>query len=74
MNKSTQGRVLSVRNFNQLVFVALPAFGHELRSFVQGRVWVGPQDDQFFCQAQLADRATAIRFDSANDVPFNDLQ
>ena len=54
MNKSTQKGVLSERDFNQLVFVAVPAFGYELRSFIQGRIWVGPQNSQFFCQTQLA--------------------
>ena len=56
MNKSTQRRFLSGKDFNQLVFVAVPAFDSELRSFIQGRIWVGPQDGQFFCQAQLAVR------------------
>ena len=46
----------------------MPAFGHELRSFIQGRVWVGAQDGQFFCSAQLAvDCAAAVRFGFAND-------
>ena len=73
MNKSTQRKVSSGRNFNQLVFVAVPAFGYELRSFIQGRIWVGPQDGQFFYQAQLAVRcATAVRFSFANDRPFYD--
>ena len=48
MNISTQGRVLSERDFNQLVFIAVPAFGYELRSFIQDRIWVGPQNGQFF--------------------------
>ena len=77
MNKSTQESkkgFLFKRNFNQLVFVAVPAaFGHELRSFIEGRVWVGQQDGQFFCQAQLAVHcATAVRFSFANDRPFYD--
>ena len=53
MNKSTQRKVLSERDFIQLVFVAVLAFGYKLRSFIQGRIWVGPQDGKFFCQAQL---------------------
>ena len=52
MNKTTQRKVLSGRDFNQLVFVAVPAFGYELRSFIEGRIWIGPQDGQFFCRAQ----------------------
>ena len=54
MNKSTQRRALSRRDFNQLILIAVPAFGYELRSFIQPCIWVGPQDSQFFCQAQLA--------------------
>ena len=74
MNKSTQRGVLSGRDFNQLVlFVAVPAFGYELRSFIQGRIRVGPQDGQFYCQAQLAVRcAAAVWFNFANDGPFYD--
>ena len=73
MNKSTQRRILSGRDFNQLVFDAVPAFGNELRSFIQGRIWVGLQDGQFFCQAQLAVHCTAaVRFGFANDGPFYD--
>ena len=73
MNKSTQRRVLLGRDLNQLVFVAVPVFGYELRSFIQGRLWVGPQDGQFFCQAQLAvHSAAAVRFSFANDGPFYD--
>ena len=73
MYKSTQKGVLSGKDFNQLVFVAVPAFGYELRSFIQGRIWVGPQDGQFFCQAQLAMHcAAAVWFSFANDGPFND--
>ena len=44
MNKSTQRRVLSDRDFNQLVFATVPAFGYELRSFIPGRIWIAPQD------------------------------
>ena len=47
MNKSTQRRALSGRNFNQLIFIAMPTFGYELRSFIQRCIWVGPQDSQF---------------------------
>ena len=36
MNKSTQRGVLSRRDFNQLVFVAEPAFSYELRSSIPG--------------------------------------
>ena len=73
MNKSTQRRVLSGRDFNQLVFFAVPAFGYELRSFIQRCIWVGPQDSQFFCQAQLAvHSAAAVRLGIANDGPFYD--
>ena len=73
MNKSTQRRVLSGRHSNQLVFVAVPAFGYELRSFIQRCIWVGPQDSQFFCQAQLAlHSAAAVRLGIANDGPFYD--
>ena len=46
MNKSTQRRALSERDFNQLIFIAMPAFGYELRSFIQRCIWVGPQDSQ----------------------------
>ena len=53
MSKSTQKRALSGRDFNQLKFIAMPAFGYELRSFIQRSIWVGPQDSQFFCRAQL---------------------
>ena len=68
MNKSTQRGVLSGRDFNQLVFIVVPAFGYELRSFVQGRIWIGLQDGQFFCQAQLAvHSAAAVWFSFAND-------
>ena len=71
MNKSTQKRVLSGRDFNQLVFVAVPAFGYKLISFTQGRIWVGPQDVQFFRQAQLAVYcAAAVRFSFTNDGHF----
>ena len=35
MNKSTQRRVLLGKDFNQLAFVAVPAFGYELKSFIQ---------------------------------------
>ena len=52
MNKPTQRRVLSGMDFNQLVFVAMLTFGHQLRSYIRGRIWIGPQDGQFFCQAQ----------------------
>ena len=73
MNKSTQREILSGRDFNQLVFVAVPAFGYELRFFIQGRIWIGPQDGQFFCQAQLAVHcAAAACFSFANDGPFYD--
>ena len=54
MNKSTHRGVLAGRDFNQPVFVAVPAFGYELKSFIQGRIWVSSQDGQFFYQAQLA--------------------
>ena len=47
MSESTQRRVLSGRDFDQLVFVAVPAFGYELRSFIQRCIWVGPQDASF---------------------------
>ena len=73
MNKSIQRRVLSGRDFNQLVFVAVPAFGYELRSFIQGHIWVRLQDGQFFCQAQLAVYCAAVVwFSFANDGPFYD--
>ena len=73
MNKSTQRRVLSEKDFNQLVFVAVPAFSYKLKSFIQGRIWVGPQDGQFFCQAKLAVHcATVVWFSFANDGPFYD--
>ena len=73
MNKSTQRRVLSKRDFNQLVFVAVPAFGCELRSFIQRCIWVGPQDSQFFCQTQLAvHSAAAVLLGIANGGPFYD--
>ena len=73
MNISTQRRVLSERHFNQLVFVAVPAFSYELRSFIQGRIWVGPQNVQLFNQAYLAVHCAAVvRFGSANHGPFND--
>ena len=73
MNKSTQRRALSGRNFNQLIFIAMPAFGYELRSFIQRCIWVGPQDSQFFCQAQLAvHSAAAVRLGVANNGPFYD--
>ena len=73
MNKSTQRRVLSGRDFNQLIFIAVPAFGYELRSFIQRCIWVDPQDSQFFCQAQLAvHSAAALRLGIANDGPFYD--
>ena len=73
MNKSTQRRVLSERDFNQIVFVAVPAFGYELRFFIQGRIWVDPQDGQFFCQAQLAVHcAAAVRYSFVNDGPIYD--
>ena len=73
MNKSTQRRALSGRDFNQLIFIAVPAFGYELRSFIQRCIWVGPQDSQFFCQAQLAvHSAAAARLGIANDGPFYD--
>ena len=74
MNKSTQSKVFSRRDFIQLnLFFVVPAFGHKLRSFIQGRIWVGLQDGQFFCQAQLAVHcAAAVRFSFANDGPFND--
>ena len=73
MNKSKQTRALSGRDFNQLIFIAVPAFGYELRSFVQRCIWVGPQDSQFLCQAQLAVHSAAgVRFGIANDGPFYD--
>ena len=73
MNKSTQRRVVSGWDFNQLVFVAVPAFSYEFRSFIQSRIWVGLQDGQFFCQAQLAVHcATVVRFCFADDGPFYD--
>ena len=64
MNKSIQKSFfLSGRDFNQFVFVAMSAFGYKLRSFIQGRIWVGPQDGQFFCQTQLAvHRAAAVAY------------
>ena len=52
----------------------MPAFGHELRSFIQGRVWVGPRpvDVQCFCHAHLVKHcASAVWFGFANDEPFN---
>ena len=62
MNKSKQRRALSGRDFNQLIFIAVPTFDYELRSFIQRCIWVGPQDSQFFCQAQLAvHSAAAVR-------------
>ena len=73
MNKSTQRRALSGRDFYQLIFIAVTAFGYELRSFVQRCIWVGPQDSQFFCQAELAvPSAAAVRLGIANDGPFYD--
>ena len=49
------------------------AFGYELRSFIQSRIWIGPQHGQFFCQAQSAVHCTAaIRFGFANHGPFYD--
>ena len=73
MNKSTQRGILSGRDFNQLVFVAVHTFGYELRFFIQGRIWVGPQDGGFFCQAQLAVHcAAAVWFSFANNGPFYD--
>ena len=73
MNKSTQRRALSGRDFNQLKFIAMPAFGYELRSFIQRCIWVGPQDSQFFCQTQLeVHSAAAVRLGIANDGPFYD--
>ena len=58
---------------NELVFVAVPAFGYKFRSFVQGRAWVGLQNGQLFCLAQLAVQyASAARFVCAKDGPFND--
>ena len=73
MNKSTQRRALSGRDFNQLIFIAVPTFGYKLRSFIQRCIWVGPQDSQFFCQAQLAVHSDiAIRLGIANDGPFYD--
>ena len=41
MIKSKQERVF-IREGFELVFVAMPQFGHELKSFIQGRIWVGP--------------------------------
>ena len=71
MNKSTQRRVLSGKDFNRLVFIAMPAFGYELRSFIQLHIWVGAQDSQFLCQTQLAvHSAAAVRLGIANDGPF----
>ena len=73
MNKSTQRRALSGRDFNQLIFIAVPAFGYELRSFFQRCIWFGPQDSQIFCQAQLAvHSAAAVRLGIANAAPFYD--
>ena len=73
MNKSTQRRALSGRDFNQFLFIAVPAFGYDLRSFIQRFIWVGPLDIQFFCQAQLAvHSAAAVRLGIANDGPFYD--
>ena len=51
----------------------MPAFGYELRSFIQRCIWVGPLDSQFFCQAQLAvHSAASVRLGFANDGPFYD--
>ena len=73
MIKSTQRRVSSERDFDQLIFIAVPAFDYELRSFIQRCIWVGPQNSQFFCQAQLAvHNAAAVRLGFANDRPFYD--
>ena len=73
MNKSTQRRVLSGREFNQLIFIAVPAFDYELRSFIQRCIWVGPHHSQFFCLAQLeVHNAAAVRLGIANDGPFYD--
>ena len=73
MNKSTQRRALSGRDFNRLIFIAVLAFGYELRSFIQRCIWVGPQDSQFFCQAQLAVHgATIVGLGIANDGLFYD--
>ena len=82
MNKSTQRRVLSGRINLYLLrclhlatssFVAVSGFGYELGSFLQDRIWVGPQDGQFFCKAQLAVHcAAAVPFGFANDGTFHD--
>ena len=51
----------------------MPAFGYELRSFIQRCIWVASQDSQFFCQAQLAVHgAAAVRLGVANDGSFYD--
>ena len=51
----------------------MPAFGYVLRSFIQRCIWIGPQDSQFFCQAQLAvHSAAALRLGIANDGLFYD--
>ena len=74
MNKSTQKRALSGGGGgNQVIFIAVPAFGYELRSFIQRCIWVGPPDSQFFCQAQLrVHSAAAVRLGISNDRPFYD--
>ena len=55
MNKSTQRRVLSGREFNQLVFVAVSAFGYELRSFIQhcNKIASFPAKHSWQCVAPL---------------------
>ena len=71
MNKSTQRKVLIGRDFNQLVFIVVPAFDYELSSFIQRCIWVGRQDSQFFCQAQLAVHSAAtVQLGIANHGSF----
>ena len=74
MNKSTQRRALSGRDLNQLIFIAMPAFGYELRSFIQRCcIWVGPQDSQFLLPSTVAvHSAAAVRLGIANNGPFYD--
>ena len=47
MNKSTQKRVLSGRDFNQVVFIAVPTFGFELKSkLVINTTWLKSLPDK----------------------------
>ena len=73
LTNQTKKGFLSRRDFNKHVFVTVLAFCQEIRSFIQGRVWVSPQNGQFFCQAQSAVHCAAtVGFGFANDEPFYD--